>query len=124
MEHHRTGGALVAALVDVAAVVADGGSGIEPRGGEPGDGAAPAVADDGGLAGAGDEAHGGGNVEQRRIPGDLGADGAARGHVVLVVAELDATLDTVEEGGGDGQVAVGGKKIGRASCRERVCQYV
>src|SRR3546814_14205798 len=41
MEHHRTGGALVAALVDVAAVVADGGSGIEPRGGEPGDRAAP-----------------------------------------------------------------------------------
>src|SRR3546814_17024805 len=35
MEHHRTGGALVAALVDVAAVVADGGSGIE-QGGEIG----------------------------------------------------------------------------------------
>src|SRR3546814_18544703 len=62
MEHHRTGGALVAALVDVAAVVADGGSGVEPGGGEPSDRAAPAVADDCGLAGAGDEAPGGGNV--------------------------------------------------------------
>src|SRR3546814_12175497 len=109
MEHHRTGGALVAALVDVAAVVADGGSGIEPGGGEPGDGAAPAVADDRGLAGAGDEAHGGGTVEQRRIPGDLGADGAALGHVVLVVAEPDATPDTVEEGGVVGQGADGGR---------------
>src|SRR3546814_10071591 len=95
MEHHRTGGALVAALVDAAAVVADDGSGIEPGGGEPGDGAAPAVADDGGLAGEGDETHDGGNVEQRCIPGDLGSDGAALSHVVLVVAELDAALDTV-----------------------------
>src|SRR3546814_17429187 len=77
MEHHRTGGALVAALVDVAAVVADGGSGIEPRGGEPGDRAAPAVAAAGGLACAGDEAHGGGNVAPRRIPGALGPAGPA-----------------------------------------------
>src|SRR3546814_16954234 len=91
---------------------------MEPGGGEPGDGAAPAVADDRGLAGAGDEAHGGGNVEQRRIPGDLGAAGAALGHVVLHVAELDATLATVAEGGGAGQVAVGGKTSRGAAARD------
>src|SRR3546814_1262869 len=37
MEHHRAGRRLVAAFMDVAAVVADGGRQIVPAGGQPGD---------------------------------------------------------------------------------------
>src|SRR3546814_21037442 len=56
MEHHRAGRRLVAAFIDVAAVVADGGRQLVPAGFHPGDGAAPAIADSRHLAGAGADA--------------------------------------------------------------------
>src|SRR3546814_16261441 len=91
--------------MDVAAVVADGGRQIVPAGGQPGDRAAPAIADHRRLAGAGDEAERGRHVGECRVPGDLASNLTALRDVFLVVAELDARRNEVEPGRSDGEVA-------------------
>src|SRR5690606_29118250 len=88
-----------AEVVDLAAVVADRGvhGAGEPGRAEPGERAAPAVADNADPAPDPCDAGGGGDVHQRRVPAEPAPDLAPADDVVAAVAEFDPALDPVEQ---------------------------
>src|SRR6266581_3303617 len=107
VEDHRTLRLLRRRVADAAAVVRDGRRhAVDARCGQPGHGAAEAVADHADLeAGLLRLLDGRADVLHRVVDRQLAAHGAAALDVRLLVARLEAALDSVEDRGRDGQVA-------------------
>ena len=113
MEEDRTARRLRRGVGHPAAVVADGGPhAIDARGSQPGQGAAQAIADDAHLeALARQRLHGGANVLDHVVHVDLAADAAAELDVLRLVAGLEAALGAIEDGRGQGHVALRGEAV-------------
>src|SRR6266566_2059389 len=114
VEDHRTLRLLRRRVADAAAVVRDGRRhAVDARCGQPGHGAAEAVADHADLeAGLLRLLDGRADVLHRVVDRQLTAHGAAALDVRLLVARLEAALDSVEDRGRDGQVAVLREAVG------------
>src|SRR5258705_2173117 len=96
-----------------AAVVGHGAAhAVDPRRGQPGEGAAQTIADHAHLQTLGLEgAHGGADILDHVVDVDLAAHGAATVAVLGRVARLEAALGAIEDGGGEGDVAVGRESV-------------
>ena len=106
MQLHRAVRLLVPRRGDAAAIPAEGGREVAgPGRAVPGDGAAPAIADDAALRRRGQRRGGGPDVEHRLVGIHGAAQFPAAGHVGRRVAQLDAALGAVEQRRADHPVA-------------------
>src|SRR5712691_6367788 len=114
MEEDGTARRLRRGVGHAAAVVADGGPhAVHARCGQPGQGAAQAIADHTHLeALARQRLHGRADVLDHVVHVDLAADAAAELDVLRLVAGLEAALGAIEDGRGQRHVTLRGEAVG------------
>jgi hypothetical protein len=99
-------------LVDLAAVIADRRGYLQAAGGQPGQRAAPAVAYHADLSGLPRGLHRGGDVGHHVVPGEHGSQLPPLGHARLVIVQLDARPNPVEQRRGDREITLLGVAVG------------
>ena len=116
MQQHRTFRLQVDQAGNAAAVVRNCAGQTRSRaGGLPCNGAAPAIADDAGLAGVGDRLHRRRHVLHRIVQIDLLDDGDAALNLLLRVAGFVISLHAVEQGRRDGHVTIRRVAVGNGT---------
>jgi hypothetical protein len=117
MEHDGAAGFFGGVIADAAAVVADCRGGMEAHGGEPGDGAAKAIADDADffVCRARGEFQCSSDIKERLLRIEFGYETHRGLHIGSFVAEFDAGADTVEDGGRDDKEAIPRPAIGHGT---------